>query len=667
MRISEGLRASSLAVKIFSAMGFLALTAALVGICGVYTARVYSAKVAAMQGASRRAILGEQVNGLINAIVMDSRGIYLAKTPSQVEKFAKPLTENLRLVDQRMGEWSGLVADDGQAMFEACVSAVRNFIVLRNAIVDAGRAQGGGAADALGNNDAARTNREAVNRAVVALAARNAAEIDRVAEELAQFHEVLVRVVPAITAAAIVIVAILVILLVHRGITGPLGRVTMAIRQVAKGDLDIVVPARGHSDEIGAIAGALETFRLQAIAKREMTEARIIEQSAAEADKRAALREMAASIERTAISAMTEIKKRNDGTTLAVEEMMGLAESTGVSARGATEAASIAASIAETIADAAGELTVSIQDIDREVNQSSRIITRAVAASGTSRVAIDGLTQTVDRIGAVADIIAAIAGRTNLLALNATIEAARVGDAGKGFAVVASEVKQLANQTARSTEEIGNQIREVRAATLAVAEAVSQIEAAIRDVDDVSGAITSAIRQQNSATAKIAQGIGRTAEAIGEMRGRNAKVSADAERSGVHAHRVLDNANDLGKALESLKLAVVRAVRESTDEVNRRASERVDVALRGWVDSDGATPHVCRITNLSVSGARLDCDPDTVAEASCRLRIDGLNPALAFTIVERSGSTVRISFDDDLVARAAVHPFLESLRTDKAA
>ncbi|HEY0421970.1 MAG TPA: HAMP domain-containing protein, partial [Rhodopila sp.] len=347
---------TKLATRIFIVMGLLALTSVMVGWSGLHTARIYSEKVAAMQAASARAIIGEQVNGLINAVVMDSRGIYGAKDAAQIEKFSQPLLENLRRIDKRMSDWSDLVSGEGRPLFDQCAAAVGNFIGLRVAIVEAGRTQGAAAADKLGNNDMARANRETVNRDVVALAARNAADVERVVVELARFHETMATLVPALTAGGIVLVAVLAVLLVMRGITGPLGRITVATGQVAEGKLDIEVPARGKTDEIGRIASALETFRLQAIENRALTGVRLAEQQRAEAEKQTALTNMAETIEATANAAMMEIGQRNVATTLAAEKMLELAGSIGGAASGAAEAASVASANAQTIAEAAEQL-----------------------------------------------------------------------------------------------------------------------------------------------------------------------------------------------------------------------------------------------------------------------------------------------------------------------
>ena len=232
--------------------------------------------------------------------------------------------------------------------------------------------------------------------------------------------------------------------------------------------------------------------------------------------------------------------------------MSASAARTGASAGSAAGAAAQALATAQTVASAAEQLTASIREIGGQVSQSSAVVGRAVEAGRATRETIGALNEQVARIGTVADMISEIAARTNLLALNATIEAARAGDAGKGFAVVASEVKQLATQTAKSTEEIGRHIGEVRAATGASVAAVGRIEETIGEIDAIAGSIAAAVEQQGAATAEIARNVTETAAAANEMTGRTHEVSTEAERTGQQAVEVRENTAALEVAMHDL-------------------------------------------------------------------------------------------------------------------
>ena len=250
-----------------------------------------------------------------------------------------------------------------------------------------------------------------------------------------------------------------------RGISAPIGAMTAAMRRLAEGDTAVEVVGSGRGDEIGEMAKAVEVFKQNAIERARLEAERKEQEDRAAQEKQIALIGMAEQIETQTRDALEGIGSRSETMAAAAEAMGASASRTGDAAQSAATAAGQALANAQTVASAAEQLAASIREIGGQVNQSNAVVSRAVTAGSETRAKMEALNEQVGRIGAVADMIGEIAAKTNLLALNATIEAARAGDAGKGFAVVASEVKQLATQTARSTEEITRHIGEVRAAT----------------------------------------------------------------------------------------------------------------------------------------------------------------------------------------------------------
>jgi methyl-accepting chemotaxis protein len=332
---------------------------------------------------------------------------------------------------------------------------------------------------------------------------------------------------------------------------------------------------------------------------------------------------------------------------MAADAMSDSATRTGDAAQNASTASAQALANVQTVASAAEQLSASIREIGSQVSQSGEVVGRAVTAGNETRAKIEVLNKVVERIGAVADMIGDIAGRTNLLALNATIEAARAGDAGKGFAVVASEVKQLANQTARSTQEIAGRINEVRAATEESMAAVARIEQTIGEVNAIAGSIAAAVEQQGAATAEIARNVTETASAANAMAERTRDVSTEAEKTGRSAPEVRDNSAALDVAMRELKEAVVRVVRTSTTEVDRRKSIRHAVALPCRITIPGQAALTGNVTDLSETGAAIRDVPPLPVGSRGTLGLDAIGVPLPFTVRSSAGGVLHVSFELD--------------------
>jgi hypothetical protein len=253
-----------------------------------------------------------------------------------------------------------------------------------------------------------------------------------------------------------------------------------------------------------------------------------------------------------------------------------------------------------------------------------------------------------------------VARRTNLLALNATIEAARAGEAGKGFAVVASEVKQLAAQTARSTQEIADHIGAVRAATGAALGAVNRMKATVSEIDAVSGSITEAVGQQDAATTEIARNVADTAAAVSAMNERNLEVSTEAERGGEYAETVLANTRGLASAVSDLKAAIIQTVRTSSQEVDRRLFARHRVDLGAQVSIGRRALRAVRLLDVSETGARFSgCREGSIGEQG-ELRVEGLAVPIRFTVTTQHEDQTGVRIDSEPETASSLLAILEN-------
>ena len=453
---------------------------------------------------------------------------------------------------------------------------------------------------------------------------------------------------------------------ITRGVSTPILAMARAMQHLAEGDETIEVVGTRHNDEIGRMAAALEVFRSQAIEKRQLAEAQEEERQRADTEKHAALVRMAETIETETGKAMGQIGVRSAEMIGAADTMHTSSGRTGSSARYANTAAQQVLVNAQTVASSSEQLSASIREIGAQVSRSTTVVAHAVEAGGETRRTIEALNEQVGRIGAVADMIGEIAAKTNLLALNATIEAARAGQAGKGFAVVASEVKALATQTAHSTQEIGRHIDQVRAATAASAAAVGRIEATISEVNAIAGSVAAAVEEQAAATAEIARNVTETASAANEMTRRVGEVTTEAEQTDHCAAAVRDNASGLNAAVEELKHSLIRVVRTSTADVDRRTALRYNINVPCRLTVGGQT-HEARIANLSEGGARVIGAAELRKGVSGTLILNGASWRLPFRVLDDGSGAARVAFDLDATTAAALRDYIEQLARRRAA
>jgi methyl-accepting chemotaxis protein len=361
-----------------------------------------------------------------------------------------------------------------------------------------------------------------------------------------------VSLVLAIGAAAM---GSLLALFVSRSIVVPLKRMTETMNKLSQGDKTVEIPATENTDEIGDMARAVLVFKENMI-KADQLAAEQARQQQLQIDRAKKIHELTEKFDVTVTGTVQGTASSATEMQSTAESMSAIAEQTQRQATAVAAASEEASSNVQTVAAAAEELSSSIHEISRQVSQSTQVAQGAAEEAERANAMVQGLADAASKIGEVVHLINDIASQTNLLALNATIEAARAGDAGKGFAVVANEVKSLANQTAKATDEISQQIASVQGATQDAVTAIQSITKVISQVNEISTAIASAVEEQGAATQEIArnaqQASGATAEVSGHING----VTQGASETGKAAGHVLEAAETLTKQAELLRKEV---------------------------------------------------------------------------------------------------------------
>jgi len=335
-------------------------------------------------------------------------------------------------------------------------------------------------------------------------------------------------------------------------IVRPTMRMTEQMNTLAQGDLTVEISGLGRKDEIGDMANAVEVFKQNAV-EREKLEAEQVEDRVAREERAAKVDDITkdfdgavAGILKTVAAATTEMDATARAMTDTAQQTME--RSTTVAA--ASEQASVNV---QTVATASEELSSSIDEITRQVNESARITDEAVNQTEKTNQSVLGLNDAAQKIGDVVGLINDIASQTNLLALNATIEAARAGEAGKGFAVVASEVKNLANQTAKATEDIAAQITSMQEETNGAVAALQGVSTTIGKISEISSSVSAAVEEQSAATQEIGRNVDQAAKGTQEVTENITTVSEATSETGTAATQVLSASEELAKQADALK------------------------------------------------------------------------------------------------------------------
>lgn len=384
---------------------------------------------------------------------------------------------------------------------------------------------------------------QGMNQLVTEIAKQNQTKRSSLTSSLynIQILALTIMIVAVLTA---VILTILSVWALNFKIVRPIRKITNIMTDLAQGNVDIELEEQKYKNEIGEIAKAVIVFRDNKLEADRLVTIQTQEQET-QAKRGEKLESISQEFDNNVRQSMTEVKSASSAMRNTAEGMSSTAQQTTQQASAVAAAAVQASTNLQAVASASEELTSSISEIGRQVEQSAGISTRAVNDAHQTDQKIRSLAEAANKIGAVVALITDIADQTNLLALNATIEAARAGEAGKGFAVVASEVKVLASQTAKATDEISSQINDIQKTTSESVDAIQSIGSTIGELSEITTQIASAVEQQGAATQEIAGNIEQAAAGTNEVTMNITGVNQSAEKTVLAANEVMSAVSTL--------------------------------------------------------------------------------------------------------------------------
>ena len=511
-------------------------------------------------------------------------------------------------------------------------------------------------------------------RDVVAKARADIAKWSLSAQDTQDSRMQMLNGVQIVGAVMLTLLALLVGTRLAATIVKPLSLLTLQMRKLAAGDLEIKIPALDRTDEIGSMARALERFHEAAVdrlrmeeeaeqGRQERDQMRLdMEQERADGDirKTSELKRMVDQVERETRGAVDTVVGFMDEMKEITAEMCLTADHLSTNSETVAAAAHETQATMQEARAATDRLAASISKVSTQVQSTRTATASAVSASQNTSRSIDTLSKVVGEIDGITQLITEIARQTSLLAINAGVEAARSGQDGRGFGVIAMEVKSLSEQTSTATSKIVDLVRQVHASTNVAVTAVGDIAHAIQGVNAAANEMTLAVEDQVHETRQIASSVTETTRATEEVTNRMQQVAMEAGNTGNQANEVDRMCGSVADKVRSLQSTLVRIVRTCSTEIDRRKTLRHFYEIPAQLNISGRQIAVC-ITDISEGGVRLDGRLEYPGPGS--LRIPGVAvqlPVQAALPLEDGDDFTRFRFNLAENERRTLGAFLQS-------
>ncbi|MGY4309979.1 methyl-accepting chemotaxis protein [Bradyrhizobium sp. USDA 4369] len=518
---------------------------------------------ALMKSAANRALLAARANQNVIALnraefraALDPRNENREAALKVIEEQRKQFAERLEEVAKTKDDQARAMIPDVRALYDDYVKGMEEtFRVITTAKDMQINEQTEKMRDAAMKS---RANSEKLQFKIRDVADRLNARVENLAKAADEQYQQTSRMLMTVAVLGILVGLSLGFVIGQFGIAKPMRALVAVLQRMAKGE-EVAISGEGRGDEIGETAQAVNQIKIMLAEKAQQeAEAKIAMDKLIAEKRRAEMHQMANGFEQAVGQIVETVSQASTELEASATSLSSTAARSQTLATTVAAASEEASTNVQSVASATEEMSSSVTEISRQVQESARMASDAVDQARRTNERVGELSKAATRIGDVVELINTIAGQTNLLALNATIEAARAGEAGRGFAVVASEVKALAEQTAKATGEIGQQIGSIQAATQESVGAIREISGTIEKLSEISAAIAAAVEEQGAATQEISRNIQQAAIGTQQVSANIAEVKRGAGETGSASSQVLSAAQMLSGDSSRLKLEVVR-------------------------------------------------------------------------------------------------------------
>jgi methyl-accepting chemotaxis protein len=551
-----------IATKIFAVVGFLCAVSMLIATVGITGAGQMEDLAQESKKAARAMRLTAQVNRFV--VTMNRAEYALAANPAEVADVEKAVVELRQQARKNFAELEGLIDQRQAAMLEQVHQTYTRYESELEKTIARAKTVGPVAMSEAqkviyGEVLASRSVTDKLRDDIKVLADYTNNKSDSLADEASDTGDEIGLVLGLVAGLGILIGAGGAWAVASFGVVRPLTAALDCLRRLANGDLNLAIVGKGRGDEIGDMADAMLIFQENAVQRLKLQEQQEAEQQQRLA-RAARIQNLVKEFENTMGNVVEVISSATTELEATANAMSSTAEQTEQQSGAVAAASEQATANVETMAAATEELAATVQEVTRQMHDARNIANEAAREAASSREQVEALEAAGERIGDVVAMIQDVAGQTNLLALNATIEAARAGEAGKGFAVVASEVKQLANQTARATDDIRTQVEAMRASIKAAADKIGHVAGVVERLNSVAASVASAAEQQAAATAEIGRNASEAARGTQEVSGTIHQVRQAAGTTASAAGQVLASAGELAHKTVDMRAGISRFI-----------------------------------------------------------------------------------------------------------